>query len=285
MSKTTFVDGNPQQQIEGTIVTAAFLNALNNHRHRGLDVDGDGALDYAVATGSANAYAITLSPALDAYISGMPIIFQANHENTGTATLNVNTLGAKTLKKYGGRNLSAGDIKNGQIIVCCYDGTYLQIVSAVSAVPVGAEMLWPSETPPEGWLEEDGASLVRATYPALFALIGTMYGTADSTHFNLPDARGRFPRSWAHGQTTDPDRATRTVPTAPGATISVGDHVGTNQADEFKSHTHIQDIAVSASGFDTGAIYNFTATGVTGASGGNETRPINTYRMMIVKAY
>ena len=29
MAKTNFVDGNPAEQIEGTIVTAAFLNALN----------------------------------------------------------------------------------------------------------------------------------------------------------------------------------------------------------------------------------------------------------------
>lgn len=285
MSKTTFIDGNPSQGILGTVVTAALLNALNNHRHTGQDIDGDGALDYAVATGSANAYAITLSPALGAYISGMPIIFKANHTNTGPATLNVNGLGAKSLLKYGNNALAANNIKNGQIVIGIYDGTAIQIISAQPDAPVSAELLWPTETPPGGWLEEDGASLVRATYPDLFAVIGTMYGAADGTHFNLPDARGRLPRIWAHGQTTDPDRATRTVPAVAGATIQAGDHVGTNQADGFKSHQHnIGDANSVLAGGSQNAV-NGGGSMLSGLTGGNETRPINTYRMMIIKAY
>lgn len=306
MSKTTFIDGDSSQSILGTIVTAAFLNMLNNQRHTGRDIDGEGALDYAVATGSANAYAITLTPALDAYIPGMPIVFKANHENTGAATLNVDALGALSLKKYGARALGAGDIKNGQIVVGIYDGTNIQIISDTSAVPVSAELLWPTETPPEGWLEEDGSSLVRATYPALFAAIGTMYGAADSTHFNLPDARGRFPRAWAHGQTTDPDRASRTAPTATGATISAGDHVGTNQADAFQGH-YTEVGGSGAVGNTAGtdrvvrvlpniALDQSISTGfggqnpITDGTHGtprtsSETRSINTNRMMIIKAY
>lgn len=41
------------------------------------------------------------------------------------------------------------------------------------------------------WLHCDGQSLVRTAYPDLFAVIGTLYGSADSTHFNVPDLRGR----------------------------------------------------------------------------------------------
>ncbi len=161
---------------------------------------------------------------------------------------------------------------------------------------IGSEMFWPTETPPTGWLEEDGSSLVRATYPALFAVIGTMYGAADATHFNLPDARGRFPRIWAHGQATDPDKATRTKPTTTGATINDGDHVGTNQVDEIKSHRHVPmdgftnqaEHQVGGSPQLTGAwiVQSGTVQNVyTSYTGGNETRPINTYRMMIIRAY
>jgi len=164
---------------------------------------------------------------------------------------------------------------------------------------IGSEMFWPTETPPTGWLEEDGSSLVRATYPALFALIGTMYGAADGTHFNLPDMRGKFPRIWAHGQTTDPDKATRTVPTTPGATLTAGDHVGTEQADALEEHRHMTGATIAAAGADVDRMPNHAAgindglyntTGAKSATtndwiGGNETRPINTYRMMIIKAY
>lgn len=47
-----------------------------------------------------------------------------------------------------------------------------------------------------GWLLCDGASYLRATYPALNAVLaadGYKYGSADSTHFNVPDLRGRVP--------------------------------------------------------------------------------------------
>lgn len=44
---------------------------------------------------------------------------------------------------------------------------------------------------PAGWLLCDGASYLRSDYPDLFAAIGTTYGAADGTHFNVPDLRGR----------------------------------------------------------------------------------------------
>jgi microcystin-dependent protein len=42
-----------------------------------------------------------------------------------------------------------------------------------------------------GWLVCDGSSLLRTSYPRLFAAIGTQFGAADGTHFNLPDLRGK----------------------------------------------------------------------------------------------
>ena len=47
--------------------------------------------------------------------------------------------------------------------------------------------------PPAGYLKCDGAAVGRATYPELFAAIGTTYGEGDGeTTFNLPDLIGRF---------------------------------------------------------------------------------------------
>lgn len=46
---------------------------------------------------------------------------------------------------------------------------------------------------PTGWLECDGASLLRTDYPALFTALGTQWGAVDSTHFNIPDYRSRVP--------------------------------------------------------------------------------------------
>jgi microcystin-dependent protein len=52
---------------------------------------------------------------------------------------------------------------------------------------------WPASTLPAGFLECNGQSLVRASYPALFTAFSTTFGAADGTHFNLPDLRGRNP--------------------------------------------------------------------------------------------
>lgn len=86
----------------------------------------NGAISYAVATGSSNAYAITLTPAVTSYVAGQAFTFQANFTNTGAATLNVNSLGAKTIKREGSTDLRASDIANGQIVTVIYDGTNFQ---------------------------------------------------------------------------------------------------------------------------------------------------------------
>lgn len=48
-----------------------------------------------------------------------------------------------------------------------------------------------STSPQSTLLMCDGQSLLRADYPELFSVIGTLYGSADATHFNIPDLRGR----------------------------------------------------------------------------------------------
>ena len=61
-----------------------------------------------------------------------------------------------------------------------------------SSIPAGSIMDFAGTTAPAGWLLCYGQSVSRATYAALFAAIGTTYGTADGSSFNLPDLRGRI---------------------------------------------------------------------------------------------
>lgn len=48
-----------------------------------------------------------------------------------------------------------------------------------------------SVSPYASWILCDGASLLRADYAELFAVIGTTFGAVDGAHFNIPDLRGR----------------------------------------------------------------------------------------------
>jgi microcystin-dependent protein len=89
--------------------------------------------------------------------------------------------------------------------------------------PVGALVAYAGSAAPAGWLMADGSSASRSTYPALFAAIGTTYGSGDgSTTFNLPDHRGR-------------------IPVAMGSNVAVnalGKSDGAPEADRAPTHTH-----------------------------------------------
>jgi hypothetical protein len=78
---------------------------------------------YAVATGSANTYAVILNPAPASYAEGMAIAVKINVDNTGASTINVNGLGAKAIKKPNGSNVAAGNLKAGSIYSMRYNGT------------------------------------------------------------------------------------------------------------------------------------------------------------------
>ena len=59
------------------------------------------------------------------------------------------------------------------------------------SVPTG--MISAFHTVPEGWLQCNGAAVSRTTYAALFAVIGTKFGSGDgSTTFNLPNLHHKF---------------------------------------------------------------------------------------------
>ena len=59
------------------------------------------------------------------------------------------------------------------------------------SVPTG--MISAFHTVPEGWLQCNGAAVSRTTYAALFAVIGTKYGSGDGSNtFNLPLLHHKF---------------------------------------------------------------------------------------------
>lgn len=90
------------------------------------------ALNYCADAGSTDAYACSLNPALDRYVDGGFYSFKANTVNTGAATLNLNGLGAKTIKKTVNNittDLADGDICAGKKVLVQYDGINMQMQS------------------------------------------------------------------------------------------------------------------------------------------------------------
>jgi hypothetical protein len=114
----------------------------------------DASLIHAVDSG-ADTRTATLSPAITAYATGMLLVLKAASANTGSATLNVNSVGAKTIKKglAGASNLDAGDIKAGQIGLYAYDGANLQKLNAPE-FPSGTKILFQQTAAPTGWTKD-----------------------------------------------------------------------------------------------------------------------------------
>lgn len=137
---------------------------------------------------------VTVPRTIGAYRAGMVIRFKAGTRNTGACTINVNGVGAASIKKEVSLDPSDGDIEAGGIYTLVHDGTNFQILNPKGAVPTGAVMMWIGATAPAGWLLCDATAVSRTTYATLYAVIGDTYGNGNgSSTFNVPDMRGRVP--------------------------------------------------------------------------------------------
>ena len=68
--------------------------------------------------------------------------------------------------------------------------------NVIGQAMAGIIQMFAGSTPPTGWLVCDGTSYLRSNYPTLFEALGgtsSPWGLPDSTHFNVPDLRGRAP--------------------------------------------------------------------------------------------
>ena len=110
-------DGNlwPEGQLPSTVNDSSRSNMAAIARWR-KDSSGEIA-----TTGSVSNYFLPANNEISVLTDGMSFSFRANHTNTGEATLNVNFLGAKPLRKDGGSVLIANDILVGGI----YQATYV----------------------------------------------------------------------------------------------------------------------------------------------------------------
>ena len=149
------------------------------------------------------------------------------------------------------------------------------------SVPRGAVIPFASTLVPTGWLVCDGSAVDRTVYEGLFNIISTTFGEGDgSTTFNLPDLRGVFVRGWSDDrENVEADLENGT----PRIIYDEGRNFGTEQADEFKSHTHTFRGVYGSSGSGNGSRESQPLTRTTDAVGGVETRPRNVALYYMIK--
>jgi len=72
-----------------------------------------------------------------------------------------------------------------------FDGANL---TGIEGIPTATIVPWSSASVPSGFLECNGAAVSRSTYAALFAIVGTTYGSGDgSSTFNVPNLADNVP--------------------------------------------------------------------------------------------
>ncbi len=195
------------------------------------------------------------------------------------------------------------------------DGSGNLSFQIVAGVPTSAVFCVAVATVPTGYLECNGNAVSRTTYAALFAIIGTNYGTGDgSSTFNLPDLRGEFIRGFDNGKGTDSGRSIASSQSAQNAshnhsislsgTTSTASLTGsiTKISETFNSgggtasgvftktggvnaaNTPSRVDTSPAAGVDLNASHDhtFSASGTSGSQG-SEARPRNIAMMYIIK--
>lgn len=259
-SDSAFHDGNPSTGELGTIVTADWLNAVQAST---MDLQDEllnvlaaasiandpavktqilaainklsklnmqsGSATFATDTGAANAYVVSLTPALASPRGeGMVIRFKVANTNTGACTVNdgvsIQPLVGLALSALQGGEMVAGgyawvqwhpNVGTGSYVLLFCSGASLQIPAGTkpghainNSQVTGAVAHFAMTTPPVGWLKANGAAISRTAYAALFAAIGTSFGVGDgATTFNVPDLRGEFLRGFDDARGIDASRA------------------------------------------------------------------------------
>lgn len=101
-----------------------------------------------------------------------------------------------------------------------------------TGLPIGSEICYAGITAPAGWLTEDGSIKAILSYPALFAVIGSLYGGDGITTFAVPPTPGRLrigigtsdapgATPWSLGQKAGSETVQLTTPQLPIHTVDI----------------------------------------------------------------
>ena len=193
------------------------------------------------------------------------------------------------------------------------DGSGNLSFSIIEGVPTGSVFAMAVVSVPTGYLECNGAAVSRTTYSALFAIIGTTYGSGNgSSTFNVPELRGEFIRGVDRGRGVDSGRnindpqggqnashnhsislsGTTSTKSLTGTVKRISEGFlaqGTTSGVFTKTSDGTNNITGSSSpssvgGFSMDASHNhtFSASGTSGSQG-SEARPRNIAMLYIIK--
>ena len=170
-------------------------------------------------------------------------------------------------------------------------------VMGTPLVPIGTILDFAAATAPTGYLVCDGSAVPRTTYAALFAVIGTTWGSGDgSTTFNVPDFRGRTAigsgtgtggNATAHalaskgGDEKMQSHSHDASATTGWAFLGYKPESGVTGGYNLQAHSSGSNRYAIASTNSSGAFTNWSATQSTGSGGSGNMQPFATVTKII----
>jgi len=139
-------------------------------------------------TGAADAYLVALTPIPSSYTRYLTVCFKASAANaTATPTINVNSLGAKTIVSEAGAALSAGAIQANGYYWAQYDDTSARFVMISNPSKVAGTGILQTPNPQTG----AGYTAASTDWGKLLTL-----SNAAAQVLTLPQAGVNFPNGW-----------------------------------------------------------------------------------------
>jgi hypothetical protein len=151
----------------GTFAHTNVGNATVRNMYTSAGQVQDGVLTYLTSVSGTNTITAVGAVGMTAYATGQKFTFVSAGANTGAATININSIGAKAITKNGTTPLVAGDIASGYVAEVVYDGTQFQLSNPVitipaipDAIPTGVITMSSDSiaSVPSGWYLFDGAN-------------------------------------------------------------------------------------------------------------------------------
>lgn len=240
------------------------------------------------STGSANAYVLTPTVSLGAYVTGERYSFRSNFANTGSATLNISSLGAKTIKRMapsGKVNLAAGEIQNGQPVTVEYDGTDMIMVTPTA----GSGMILLGTFTASGGSAIDLTSVVTSTYRHYRIVLHSILPATDTADLWLrvsTDNGSTFVSSSSYLYSSvrvDSSASTVTGGTSSGADVKIviGSSLSNASNEIYAGHIDIWTVANQFRAKFSGAYLNAAGNSVSiDGSGHTGTLTVDAIRIM-----
>ena len=227
------------------------------------------------ASTTANGIAATANTALTNSTNAV------NTANTANSTANTANSTANTANSTANSALSTANSATSTANTA--------LSTAQSLNPTGMVIWVAMSSAPTGFIKANGAAVSRSTYSALFAAIGTTFGSGDgSTTFNVPDLRGEFVRGWDDGRGVDSGRSfgssqvdSTALPNAGFTTNTAGNHnhsYNTNQGTGGGQGGGGADTGSRGDGTGHAGSHSHSITG-----GDPETRPRNVALLACIK--